>query len=65
MSKPISPNQSLANWSSTIGKDSLRFGTLKTAKQLEARVKLAYMAGFDAGTKAEHHRVLKQRKDKA
>jgi len=63
MPKPICPKQSFNSWKkSPVGRASLRFVTLETQALLDARVKVAYMAGFDAGSKAEHKKVLAKRK---
>ena len=43
----------------------MRFVTLETSALLDNRIKLAYMAGFDAGSKAEHKKGLVKRKTPA
>jgi hypothetical protein len=66
MSKPICPKQSFNSWTkSPVGKASLRFVTLEAPPLLNNRIKLAYMAGFDAGSKAEHKKGLVKRKKPA
>lgn len=60
MSKPIRPKQALAAWKkSSVGQSSTKFQTLMDAQQLRARIDLAFMAGFDAGAKAEHKKQLR------
>jgi|KBSSwiStaDraftv2_1062776.scaffolds.fasta_scaffold00022_93 hypothetical protein len=60
MSKPICPKKALAEWKKTaIGQSSVNFGSLDNGGRLRARIHLAFMAGFDAGAKAEHKRQLR------
>jgi hypothetical protein len=60
MSKPIRPRQALSSWKkTTIGQSSINFATLRAPADLKARIHLAFMAGFDAGAKAEHKKALR------
>jgi hypothetical protein len=60
MSKPIRPRQALSSWKkTTIGQSSVNLATLHSASDLKARIHLAFMAGFDAGAKAEHKKALR------
>jgi len=60
MPKPICPKKALVAWKQTaIGQSSINFGTLDASARLRARIHLAFMAGFDAGVKAEHKKQLR------
>lgn len=66
MSKQICPKKAFNSWKkSPVGRASLRIVTLESQALLDARIKVAYMAGFDAGSKAEHKKVLAKRKKPA